>query len=104
MKAMAESNNFQLWSFDEFVELGKKHEHRPHAPPTPETLATISFTSGTTGRPKGAMLTHLNLCSTTVACEEFEHVEGELDSYLSYLPLAHVYERHCTLAHFKIGS
>lgn len=57
-----------------------------------EDLATLVYTSGTTGPPKGAMITHGNVCSV---CEALERVwpfeEG--DAHLSYLPLAHVYER-----------
>ncbi|EFO97503.1 hypothetical protein CRE_14450 [Caenorhabditis remanei] len=103
-REMARENDFQIWSFEEFVEMGKKEKPRQHIPPTPETLATISFTSGTTGRPKGVMLTHLNLCSATMSCGEFEQNMDGRDGYLSYLPLAHIYERLCTLSNFTIGS
>ncbi|KAF1758458.1 hypothetical protein GCK72_014916 [Caenorhabditis remanei] len=103
-REMARENDFQIWSFEEFVEMGKKEKPRQHIPPTPETLATISFTSGTTGRPKGVMLTHLNLCSATMSCGEFEQNMDGGDGYLSYLPLAHIYERLCTLSNFTIGS
>ncbi|EFO92326.1 hypothetical protein CRE_10875 [Caenorhabditis remanei] len=103
-REMARENDFQIWSFEEFVEMGKKEKPRQHIPPTPETLATISFTSGTTGRPKGVMLTHLNLCSATMSCGEFEQNMAGGDGYLSYLPLAHIYERLCTLSNFTIGS
>lgn len=101
---MARENDFQLWSFEDFVKMGKLQKHRPHVPPTPETLATISFTSGTTGRPKGVMLTHSNLCSATISSDEFDVNKTGGDGYLSYLPLAHIYERLCTLANFSIGS
>ncbi|CAI2351085.1 unnamed protein product [Caenorhabditis sp. 36 PRJEB53466] len=101
---MARENDFQLWSFDDFVGMGRKEKHRPHSPPTPETLATISFTSGTTGRPKGVLLTHANLCAATISSDEFDQNPEGRDGYLSYLPLAHIYERLCTLANFSIGS
>ncbi|EGT48080.1 hypothetical protein CAEBREN_08383 [Caenorhabditis brenneri] len=102
-RELARENDFQVWSFEEFSEMGKKEKPRQHVPPTPETLATISFTSGTTGRPKGVMLSHMNLCSSTMSCDEFDSVSGD-DNYLSYLPLAHIYERLCTLSNFTIGS
>ena len=67
-------------------------------PPSPEAIATICYTSGTTGLPKGAVLTHKNILSFAAAAYELMR-RGEVyqftkeDSYLSYLPLAHVFER-----------
>uniref|UniRef100_A0AAR2JQF7 Long-chain-fatty-acid--CoA ligase n=1 Tax=Pygocentrus nattereri TaxID=42514 RepID=A0AAR2JQF7_PYGNA len=65
-------------------------------PPKPEDLALICFTSGTTGNPKGAMLTHGNIISN---CAGFIRItEGKLrpnrhDTLISFLPLAHMFER-----------
>lgn len=58
----------------------------------PSSLATIVYTSGTTGRPKGVMLTHENIlwnAWSSVQCEPF-YLE---DIYLSFLPLSHMLER-----------
>ena len=58
-------------------------------------LAIILYTSGTTGRPKGCMLTHDNFqTELTVAVAELERLfEAEGASTLLFLPLAHVFAR-----------
>lgn len=57
----------------------------------PSDLATIVYTSGTTGRPKGARLTHANLVFEATAVGELEI--GPDDVQLLFLPLAHAYGR-----------
>jgi long-chain acyl-CoA synthetase len=58
----------------------------------PEDVATIVYTSGTTGPPKGAVLTHSNIVWTASALlQVFKDDEG--GRRLSYLPLAHIAER-----------
>ncbi len=54
--------------------------------------ATIVYTSGTTGRPKGVVLTHLNLLSNADAASRAVNVNLE-DRLLSFLPLSHTFER-----------
>jgi len=69
-----------------------------HGPPFPEISpqnpATIVYTSGTTGEPKGAVLTHANISSNALAAIKRFHFTSE-DIILSYLPLCHMFERTC---------
>jgi len=58
----------------------------------PHALASIVYTSGTTGRPKGVMLTHYNMLSIAHAALTMIDVFEE-DLFLSFLPLSHTLER-----------
>ncbi|HEX5271916.1 MAG TPA: long-chain fatty acid--CoA ligase [Gemmataceae bacterium] len=57
-----------------------------------DDLATIMYTSGTTGNPKGVMLTHGNLLSNAVASAAAD-TAGPADILLSWLPYSHIYAR-----------
>ncbi len=60
----------------------------------PNDLATIVYTSGTTGRPKGVMLSHRNMLSNAIASMHAIPA-GTDDRFLSFLPLSHMFERTC---------
>lgn len=65
-------------------------------------LASIVYTSGTTGRPKGAMLTHANFLAEVEAIKEVISV-GPQDTSLLFLPLAHILARVGQFYHLRCG-
>lgn len=67
-------------------------EEIPEVPVSPENMATIVYTSGTTGPPKGVMLSHNNIINnayTGLQCIDI----FPSDTFLSFLPLSHMLER-----------
>lgn len=61
-----------------------------------EDLSCLLYTSGTTGKPKGAMLTHGNFMSNVIMAIDMMPVVNKDYRFLSFLPLCHVYERTAT--------
>lgn len=64
----------------------------PFHPPGPEDLITVNYTSGTTGNPKGVVLTHRNAIAATCSAVTATKIDSS-DIYCSFLPLAHIYQR-----------
>ena len=92
----------QFMCFDSLIKLGKRiDQENPElfeslrSKVTSQDLANINYTSGTTGVPKGVMLSHYNLVSNTLSSLERLPFTTTPDSsaVLSYLPLAHMIER-----------
>eukprot|EP00298_Acanthocystis_sp_HF-20_P007602 c17158_g1_i1.p1 GENE.c17158_g1_i1~~c17158_g1_i1.p1 ORF type:complete len:684 (+),score=333.62 c17158_g1_i1:32-2053(+) len=76
----------------EVEKIGKENPV-PHIPPTGKVVASFCYTSGTTGDPKGALITHENFVSDSAAAKYHGIGAFPSDVYLSYLPLPHMFER-----------
>jgi long-chain acyl-CoA synthetase len=93
----------QVLSFDELLDLGARYD-REHPGAwdrlvdlaRPEDLAILVYTSGTTGPPKGAMLSHRNILFQ-IGYADFIAEPRAGDQQLSFLPLSHVAERTFTV-------
>ena len=82
---------------------GRDHEMEARGKAVgPDDLATLVYTSGTTGIPKGVMLTHGNLVSNLFYAKDyFDLGPGQIG--ISFLPLSHVTARHLDYVLFDCG-
>ncbi|VDD95642.1 unnamed protein product [Enterobius vermicularis] len=103
---IASEVDVQIYKFPEIERRGRELEDRPMIEPcTPEDLCTICYTSGTTGKPKGVMLTHENYMA---CCTCLRYLKNSCfwhgDCLFSFLPLAHMFERLVEAAAFQVGA
>lgn len=95
----------EVHSMESVQELGAKPDNLSVEPcrPVPTDLAVIMYTSGSTGRPKGVMIIHSNLIAgMTGQCERIPGL-GPKDTYIGYLPLAHVLEMTAEMSCMTYG-
>lgn len=85
------SNSWKIFSFSEVEGFGRESPVDAD-PPLPADVAVIMYTSGSTGLPKGVMMTHSNVLATVSAVMTIVPGLGSKDVYLAYLPLAHILE------------
>jgi long-chain acyl-CoA synthetase len=81
----------QIYFFDSLVEMGANSKDNRKVDVNPDDLAMIMYTSGTTGNPKGVMLSHRNIIAAT-AGQSVPIPVGVNDIFIGYLPLAHILE------------
>ncbi|MED6133824.1 Long chain acyl-CoA synthetase 9, chloroplastic [Stylosanthes scabra] len=82
------------WTVTSFANVEKLGRENPVAAdlPLPTDVAVIMYTSGSTGLPKGVMMTHANVLATVSAVMTIVPNLGRNDTYLAYLPMAHILE------------
>lgn len=82
-----------IYPYEEFLKIGDNKPSNAVEPKTTD-IAAIMFTSGTTGAPKGVILTHKNIISSIAGTFELiindADIDPDEDRYISFLPLAHV--------------
>ncbi|OPJ84205.1 long-chain-fatty-acid--CoA ligase 5 [Patagioenas fasciata monilis] len=106
LKDRGDKVGVEIIALQEVEELGRNNIAEP-VPPKPEDLCIVCFTSGTTGNPKGAMLTHENVVSNVAAflrCTENTIEVTSSDISISYLPLAHMFERVVQAVIYSCGG
>ncbi|KAJ3087495.1 hypothetical protein HK102_010942 [Quaeritorhiza haematococci] len=92
LKSWAAEKGVKFYEFKEVEALGAKNKV-PVRPPTPDDICTVCYTSGTTGNPKGALISHGNVIAVVRAGEFVGNNVVKEDVHISYLPLAHIMER-----------
>ncbi len=99
MKGLRHYDDSRIISFDEVERLGRRlHEKEPElfdalvAATEPEDVGVMVYTSGTTGVPKGAMITHRNMTAMIRGLSTVVKF-SQKDSFVSALPLCHIAER-----------
>ncbi|MBN9089681.1 MAG: AMP-binding protein [Reyranella sp.] len=102
MEGLADFSDPLVMSFDELMATGREHQtahpdewEKRVAASAPEELALLVYTSGTTGPPKGAMISHRNVIFQLRNADAFIPL-GTDDEQLAFLPLCHIAERTFT--------
>ncbi|KAL5332707.1 hypothetical protein BJX70DRAFT_392777 [Aspergillus crustosus] len=102
LESVAAGYDLAIYSMDQVEALGAA-SNRPYNPPKPSDRITVNYTSGTTGAPKGVVLTHENaVAATSSALVTIPQARN--DTFASYLPLAHIFERLSEHGAFWAGS
>ena len=102
LSALAADQGIKIFSLPEVESIGTT-SGRPYNVPEPSDIATINYTSGTTGNPKGVVLTHYNAVATMSASLSMNAID-ESAVIPSYLPAAHIYQRMVEQMVFWAGA
>lgn len=98
--------DIKFYSFDELLELGHKAKDEVELNlPKPEDISCIMYTSGSTGDPKGVVLTHANIVAGVGGVtSNVGNIINSHDRVIAFLPLAHIFELAFELISFYWGG
>eukprot|EP00928_Gymnodinium_smaydae_P030282 TRINITY_DN22560_c0_g3_i1.p1 TRINITY_DN22560_c0_g3~~TRINITY_DN22560_c0_g3_i1.p1 ORF type:complete len:720 (-),score=92.91 TRINITY_DN22560_c0_g3_i1:373-2490(-) len=98
------STGLEAHTVERLLESGKTYPLRAERP-KPEDIAVIMYTSGTTGLPKGVLISHANIVSCVAGVQhDLKGLISSDDVYLAYLPLAHIMELAAELSFISLGA
>jgi long-chain acyl-CoA synthetase len=103
LKKEAKEVGITIYHYNEILEIGKNATTTVLSEPKPDNIYMFCYTSGTTGDPKAAMLTHRNFVAVAAAVTEHGIILSEEDCSISYLPLAHSFEKAMFVAGIMNG-
>ena len=101
------NRNMTFIHFKDLIKEGslRKDMNNSHVNTQPNDCLTFSYTSGTTGPPKGAMISHRNILAFTRSLDQHSGIAFKPDDvYPSYLPLPHLMERCIAISLFYFGA
>nr|AOE43313.1 fcsA [Rostrostelium ellipticum] len=102
LKKLADSK-IKFMTLAELEQLGRENP-APHTPSTATDVSTILYTSGSTGNPKGVILTHSNMVAEVAGASFSPAGVTRDDVHMSYLPLAHSFERAVVAMMCYVGA
>lgn len=105
LNALAKDTGIKIYQMKDVEAIGAR-SGLPMNPPRPDDILTINYTSGTSGLPKGVILTHANAVAGVSSGRTLTDLKpGQI--IISYLPLAHIFQRvaeqGCILVGASIG-
>lgn len=98
--------DIKFYTFDEILQFGKDNNDKIEIhKPKPEDLSCIMYTSGSTGDPKGVVLTQANIVAGVAGADvPVAHFVQSTDRLICFLPLAHIFELAFELLSILWGS
>ena len=105
LRAVGRDADVSVIAFQDLVDAGKEAP-LDVLPPKSEDLGIVNYTSGTTGSPKGVMITHANYCGIIASLQLMAKPlrMSNRDVHLCYLPLAHVLEQGNSFTMLGLGG
>ncbi|KAL4434742.1 hypothetical protein ABPG74_017162 [Tetrahymena malaccensis] len=103
LQDLMKSRGVTIYQYSELLVKGSENI-LPLPTLSPNTIFTFSYTSGTTGNPKGAMISHKNILSSVSGHMNSDVKFVSSDIHLSYLPLPHIFERFVNVSCWLVGA